>query len=113
MKAEIMGQRAARRSRVYQRPDRSGLTDGCSAMSRPERAQMPSASDPVQQFRDAMAARDLIAPADLIADGTIHRCDTNDGPRGRGDGSYVLHLDGIAAGGFEAGKTGEPIRIVR
>ena len=75
-------------------------------MSRPERAQMPSASDPVQQFRDAMAARDLIAPADLIADGTIHRCDTNDGPRGRGDGSYVLHLDGIAAGGFENWRDG-------
>jgi putative DNA primase/helicase len=39
----------------------------------------------------------------LIADGEIHRCDVaGKGNSGRGDGSYVLHLDGlIPYGGFQ------------
>jgi putative DNA primase/helicase len=57
------------------------------------------------QFRNALAGRGIIPPADLVADGKIHRCDV-EGKNGKGDGAYLLHLDGIAAGGFENHKDG-------
>ena len=37
----------------------------------------------------------------------MHRCDTNDGRSGKGDGCYLLHLDGIPAGGFNNWRDGE------
>jgi putative DNA primase/helicase len=54
-------------------------------------------------FADAMSARGLVPPRQLIADGRIHRCDVTGKPgkSGRGDGSYLLHAEGIPAGGFE------------
>lgn len=61
--------------------------------------------DPVEQFRAAMAARGLVPPTDLIADGRIHRCDA-EGKGGKGDGSYLLHLDGFPAGGLENFRDG-------
>jgi putative DNA primase/helicase len=61
--------------------------------------------DPVQQFRNALAARGIIPPKDLIADGRLHRCDA-EGRGGKGDAAYLLHLDGIAAGGFENWRDG-------
>ena len=68
-------------------------------------------------FADAMSARGLVPPRQLIADGRIHRCDVTGKPgkSGRGDGSYFLHAEGIPAGGFEnwtdggAGRTGPSI----
>jgi len=51
-------------------------------------------------FREAMRARGLEPPRDLIADGKLHRCGTTEKPTGK-DGAYVLHLDGLPAGGFE------------
>lgn len=59
----------------------------------------------IQQFRDALIGRGIIPPADLVADGMIHRCDA-EGKGGRGDASYKLHLDGIPAGGFENWRDG-------
>lgn len=57
-------------------------------------------SDAFQQFRDALAGRGIVPPVDLLADGIIHRCDA-EGRGGKGDAAYLLHLDGIPAGGFE------------
>jgi putative DNA primase/helicase len=57
------------------------------------------------QFRLAMAERQIIPPANLIADGRIHRCDA-EGKNGRGDAAYLLHLDGIPAGGMENHRDG-------
>jgi putative DNA primase/helicase len=53
------------------------------------------------QFEAAMVRRGLVPPQRLIADGRIHRCSTK-AKNGRGDGSYLLHLDGaIPAGGLQ------------
>ena len=56
-------------------------------------------SDPIQQFRDAIARRGLL-PGEIIADGKIHRCGI-EGKRGKRNGAYILHLDGLPAGGFQ------------
>jgi putative DNA primase/helicase len=62
-------------------------------------------SDPIQQFRLFAASRGLILPDYPIGDGAIHRCDV-EGKGGKGDGAYLLHLDGIPAGGCENHKDG-------
>lgn len=62
-------------------------------------------SDSIQQFRDALAGRGIIPPADLRADGVIHRCDAK-GRGGKDDAAYLLYLDGIPAGGFENWRDG-------
>ena len=54
----------------------------------------------IDRFRAALAARDIVPPAQIIADGSIHRCDAV-GKNGKGDAAYLLHLDGIPAGGLE------------
>ncbi len=58
------------------------------------------------RFRDAAAARGLILPDPLEADGKIHRCRVEGGKGGRQDGSYLLHLDGTPAGGFQNFRDG-------
>ncbi|MBR4736139.1 MAG: DUF3987 domain-containing protein [Rhodocyclaceae bacterium] len=60
----------------------------------------------IQQFREAMAARGILPPADLLADGKIHRCDT-EGKGGKNDASYLLHPDDIPAGGFQNWRDGK------
>jgi hypothetical protein len=45
--------------------------------------------DLLEDFKNAMILRGLIAPTNLIADGQFHRCDANR-PRGNNDGSYLL-----------------------
>ena len=62
-------------------------------------------TDVLQQFRDALLGRSIVPPADLLADGKIHRCDA-EGRGGKGDAAYLLHLDGIPAGGFENWRDG-------
>jgi len=62
-------------------------------------------SDALQQFRDALIGRGIVPPADLLADGIIHRCDA-EGRGGKNDAAYLLHLDGISAGGFENWRDG-------
>src|SRR5580700_508419 len=61
--------------------------------------------DPVEQFRAALEARGIIQPRNIFADGKIHRCDA-DGRNGKGDASYLLHVDGFAAGGFQNWRDG-------
>ncbi len=54
----------------------------------------------LEQFRATLVARDIIPPEPIVADGRLHRCDAL-GPRGRGDGAYLLHMDGVPTGGLE------------
>ena len=58
------------------------------------------AQDALHQFRNALAARGL-CPDAVIADGTLQRCDVDGKRRGNRAGAYLLHLDGLPAGGLE------------
>lgn len=66
--------------------------------------------DAIAKF--CMDARDrglLLDPADVIADGEIHRCDVEaPGSSGRNDGAYKLHLDERPAGWFTNHRDGLP-----
>ena len=62
-------------------------------------------TNPIDQFRTALSARGILAPAEIRADGVLHRCDA-DGKGGKNDAAYLLHLDGIPAGGFENHRDG-------
>jgi putative DNA primase/helicase len=60
----------------------------------------------IEQFQAALARRGLELRRQLVADGRIHRCDAK-GKHGHGDGSYLLHLDGmIPAGGCQNWQDG-------
>ena len=59
-----------------------------------------SINDALDQFSNAMAARGLLAD-DIVADGRLHRCNVIGKRKGNDAGAYILHLDGIPAGGFE------------
>ena len=62
--------------------------------------------EPVDQFRAALAGRGILPKGgEVIADGRIHRCDA-EGRGGKGDAAYLLHLDGVPAGGFENWRDG-------
>jgi len=74
--------------------------DGIAAAGRSRLATVPATAEVIDRFRAALAARDIVPPESIIADGSIHRCDAA-GSNGRGDAAYVLHLDGIPAGGLE------------
>lgn len=63
------------------------------------------ASEVLDRFRAALIARDIVPPDPIIADGRLHRCNAA-GPRGRGDAAYLLHLDGVPAGGMENWRDG-------
>lgn len=62
--------------------------------------------DVFQQFREALIARGIVPPATIIADGKLHRCDA-EGSAGKGDAAYLLHKDGIPAGGFQNWRDGK------
>src|SRR5712671_4751178 len=64
-----------------------------------------SADDALVAFRAAAQARGVLLPPELIADGDIYRCDVA-GHDGDGDGAYLLHLDGLPAGGFQNWQDG-------
>ncbi len=57
------------------------------------------------QFRAALLARDIVPPDPIVADGQLHRCHAA-GPRGRWDAAYLLHLDGLPAGGMDNWRDG-------
>ena len=63
-------------------------------------------SDPVRQFADAIYA-DTGAVVSPIADGDIHRFNDPKGKPRNGACWYVLHLDGLPAGGYGNWRTGE------
>lgn len=55
----------------------------------------------ISQFRQAAEARGLRLPDHIEADGKLHRCPLLQGSPRKLTGAWVLHLDGIPAGGFE------------
>ena len=67
---------------------------------------MVDTSTILAQFRAAAAARGLLLPDRLDADGKLHRCELRDGAKGKKDGAYKLHLDGVPAGGFQNFRDG-------
>jgi phage/plasmid primase-like uncharacterized protein len=52
-----------------------------------------------------LTSRGIVPPDHLIADGRIHRCDA-EGKNGKHDAAYLLHLDGVPAGGFQNHRDG-------
>jgi putative DNA primase/helicase len=62
--------------------------------------------DVFQQFRAALIARGIVPPTTIVADGQFHRCDV-EGPGGKGDATYLLHNDGVPAGGFQNWRDGQ------
>ena len=58
----------------------------------------------LDQFRRAAEARGLALP-DRMETGALRRCGTTDKPKGK-DGAYLLHMDGIPAGGFQNYRDG-------
>ena len=62
--------------------------------------------DVISQFRAAAAARGLLLPDHLDTDGKLHRCELRDGAKAKKDGAYLLHLDGVPAGGFQNFRDG-------
>jgi putative DNA primase/helicase len=63
-------------------------------------------NDALQQFRDALIERGIVPPDEIIADGQLHRCDA-EGRNGKDDAAYLLHLDGVPAGGCENWRDGK------
>ena len=72
----------------------------------PRMASAPTNAEVIDRFRVALAARDIVAPENIIADGRIHRCDAA-GKNGKGDAAYLLYLDGLPAGGLENWRDGK------
>lgn len=66
---------------------------------------MNDGADALHQFRAALSVRGILADQ-IEADGKLHRCAVEGAKSGRKDGSYVLHLDSIAAGGFDNWRDG-------
>ena len=62
-------------------------------------------ADVIGQFEDALRARGIIPPQRVLTDAKLHRCNV-EGRGGKGDAAYVLHLDGIPAGGFQNWRDG-------
>lgn len=59
----------------------------------------------IDQFRHAIEAAGLEAPAEIYADGKLRRFSTN-GKRSDDSGWYVLHTNGIPAGSFGCWRQG-------
>ena len=57
------------------------------------------------QFKSALLEAGIEPPEHLNADGEIHRCNTL-GKNGKNDATYMLHLDGLPAGGFQNWQDG-------
>ena len=65
----------------------------------------PTHSSAVAGFTASMAAHGMTPPADIVADGRIHRFSTS--PKASDTaGGYVLHIDEVAAGAFWDWRTG-------
>jgi len=62
-------------------------------------------SEVLSQFSAALEARGIIPPKPIDANGRLHRCDV-EGKHGKKDAAYVLHMDGLPAGGFENHRDG-------
>jgi putative DNA primase/helicase len=58
-----------------------------------------------REFRSAVAAAGMVPPAEVVADGRIHRFSPS-GRRTDSAGWYVIHPDGLPAGAFGDWRTG-------
>lgn len=65
-----------------------------------------SLAEIVEQFRAAMSDEGITTDAELIPDGKLHRVSVEGEGRSKRSGWYVLHADGVPAGGFGNWKTG-------
>jgi phage/plasmid primase-like uncharacterized protein len=65
----------------------------------------PATADAVGEFREALRAAGIEPPAEIIADGRLHRFATS-ARRGDDAGWYVLHSDGIPAGAYGDWRSG-------
>ena len=65
-----------------------------------------SPDEPLAAFRQFAAGLGVSLPPEVVADGQLHRCDTL-GKNGDGDGAYLLHLDGLPAGGAQNWQSGQ------
>lgn len=63
-------------------------------------------SDAINEFRAAMADAGLRMSDEISADGKLHRFHVNGDTKGKENGWYVLHMDGLPAGSFGSWKTG-------
>jgi putative DNA primase/helicase len=59
----------------------------------------------VDKFLSAARNRGLLIDK-IVTTGELTRCDVEGGKKGKGDGSYLIHLDGLAAGGFQNFRDG-------
>ena len=48
--------------------------DAIAMAGRPRLATGPATAEVIDRFRAALAARDIVPPESIIADGSIHRC---------------------------------------
>lgn len=71
----------------------------------PEQVRKNHLPNPLVQFQAALATRGIFPDGEIIADGRLHRCPA-EGSRGKRAGAYVLHLDGMPAGGFQNWRDG-------
>ena len=60
----------------------------------------------LQAFSGALVAAGIQPPSHIIADGEIHRCDTQQ-KNGKNDAAYKLYLDDHPAGGYQNHQSGE------
>jgi putative DNA primase/helicase len=80
--------------------------DDIASAGRPRLATVRTTAEVTDRFRAALAARDIVPPEQIIVDDSITRCDAA-GKNGKGDAAYLLHLDGIPAGGLENWRDGK------
>ena len=80
--------------------------DTIATAGRPRLATVPAPAEVIDRFRATLAARDIVPPKSIIADGSIHRCDAA-GRNGKGDAAYLFHLDVVPAGGLENWRDGK------
>lgn len=60
----------------------------------------------IDSLRADMAAHDITPPSEIIPDGCMHRFHVDGDRRGRVNGWYVLHVDGVPAAAYGSWKLG-------
>ncbi len=65
-------------------------------------------STALAQFKTALQGAGIEVPEHLNADGKLYRCNTigQNGKRGKDAAAYMLHLDGLPAGGYQNWQNG-------
>ena len=80
--------------------------DAIATAGRTRLATVSATAEVIERFRAALVAGGIVLPQSIVADRSIHRCDAA-GRNGKGDAAYLLHLDGILAGGLENWRDGK------